>query len=439
MARSAYLPALALLLASAVRPAPALTPPDASRAGEPQSSEPQAGAPGGPPLALFAAKALTCSRGGPAVVAPALLLVRDGRIEAIDSPRDIDAEYVRVDLEALWLAPGMVDLHSHVGGSTRDINDMVHQVNPGLRVTPTVVPGNSELQACLAAGVTTVLYIPGSGTNIGGQGVLLKTARETFESVLVRDPGSLKIAQGDNPTRWGYGMGRLLMNWHLRNTIRRGMVYASAWEAYEDGEGPEPERNLGLDVFRELKAKRTQVSTHTQYYQLVMITIKMLAVDFELDVYIDHGSFDSYENADRAIAANVAAILGPRTVMWPRPPVFDTDGQVQGTAWGFQKEGLVEIGFNTDAPVIPPESLPLQSAMSQRYGFSGADARGVLGLTSVPACAAGIDGELGSLEVGKSADIIVVDGDPADPRTRVWRVLIGGRTVYEAPERGGVW
>ena len=417
--------------------AAAVTPNSVSAAGLAESTA--AGSPGAPPLALFAAKAVTCSREGPIIVQPAMLLIRDGRIEALEAPRQLDGEYERVELGDLWLAPGLIDLHSHIGGSRRDINDMVHQVNPGLRVSPTVIPDNRSLQAALASGVTTVLYIPGSGTNIGGQGVLMKTAFEDYSSALVRDPGSLKIAQGDNPTRWGYGMGRLLMNYHLRHTIRRGMVYAAAWEAHERGEGPAPERELSLDVFRELKAKRTQISTHTQYYQLVMMTIKMLAVEFGLDVYIDHGSFDSYENADRAIAAGVAAILGPRTVMWPIPPRYDTDGQVHGTAWGFQKEGMQEVGFNTDAPVIPGETLALQSAMSQRYGFEGYRTEGVRGLTVVPARAAGIEEEVGSLEAGKSADVIVVDGDPADPRTQVLRVLIGGRTVYEAPERGRVW
>jgi len=391
-----------------------------------------AGTPGGPGLALIAAKALTAEIEGPGFVDRAVVLIRDGRIEAVGPAVDIalPADYAVQDLGPLWVMPGMIDLHSHVGGS-RGINDMVYQTNPGLRVSATVVNDNSALQRAVASGVTTILYIPGSGTNMGGQGVLMKTAVARYENALVRNPGSLKIAQGDNPTRWGYGMGRLMMNYHLRHTIRRGLAYAAQWEAWQRGERKKPERDIQLDVFRDLKARSTQVSTHTQYYQLVMKTILMLAKEFDFDVYIDHGSFDSWLNADLAEHHGVAAILGPRSVMWPRAPRFDTDGQVQGSAWGFQREGHTRIGFNTDAPVIPQEELFLQAAMGVRYGMHNEAMQSVRGLTIVPALTAGIDGRVGSLEVGKDADVLVVTGDPGDPRNSVERVLIGGETVYD--------
>ncbi|MFT5050695.1 MAG: imidazolonepropionase-like amidohydrolase [Chlamydiales bacterium] len=391
-----------------------------------------AGAPGGRGLALIAAKALTAELDGPGFIDHAVVLVRDGRIEAVGSEAQIElpADYVVQDLGPLWVMPGMIDLHSHVGGS-RGINDMVYQANPGLRVSPTVINDNSALRRAVASGVTTILYIPGSGTNMGGQGVLMKTAVPSYEAALVRDPGSLKIAQGDNPTRWGYGMGRLMMNYHLRHIIRRGLAYARNWEAAERGEREQPERDIQLDIFRDLKAHTTQVSTHTQYYQLVMKTILMLAKEFELDVYIDHGSFDSWLNADLARKHGVAAILGPRAVMWPRPPRFDTDGQVQGSAWGFQREGHTRIGFNTDAPVVPQEELFLQAAMGVRYGMRNDAMQSVRGLTIVPALTAGIDERVGSLEVGKDADLLVVTGDPGDPRNSVELVLIDGETVYD--------
>src|SRR5258707_10429072 len=167
--------------------------------------------------AFLAAKALTCERRGVGYVDHALVLVRDGKIEKVLPERgaEIPAGYEFVDLGPRWIMPGMIDLHSHLGGSSGDINDMVLQINAGLRVSSAVVPHNRSLQAVLAAGITTMLFIPGSGTNIGGTGILIKTAPSHFEEMRLRDPGSLKIAQGDNPTRWGYGMGRSLMNYHI--------------------------------------------------------------------------------------------------------------------------------------------------------------------------------------------------------------------------------
>ncbi len=388
-------------------------------------------------LAIRAAKALVCGADGRAVIDDALVLVRNGKIEAVGGADSLTAPeaYTRVDLGPLWLMPGMVDLHSHVGAeSLGDINDTVLQCNPGLRVHAAVVPGNTRLRRPLAAGVTTVLFIPGSGSNIGGQGVLMKTLPGRYEEVLVRDPGSLKVAQGDNPKRWGYGMARALMNHHIRKVMDQGQAYAERWAAYERGEGERPERVLHLDVFRDLLARRTQISTHTQYYQVVLSSLRTLTMETAFDAYIDHGSFDSWKLAPIAESIGVPAVLGPREVNWSRPPRYDNDGAAHGTGWGFQREGLSRIAFNTDAPVVPQEELPLQAAMGVRYGFDRDPLGAVRGLTIVPAEIAGIDDRLGSIAPGKDADLVAISGDPADPRSAVERVWIEGREVYDARE-----
>jgi imidazolonepropionase-like amidohydrolase len=89
------------------------------------------------------------------------------------------------------------------------------------------------------------------------------------------------------------------------------------------------------------------------------------------------------------------------------------------------------IGFNTDAPVIPPEELFLQAGIAVRYGFDATNLETVRGLTIVPATTAGIANRVGSLEPGKDADFVIMSGDPADPRTAVSRVFINGKRVYD--------
>ena len=394
-----------------------------------------------PTIALRARKALTCEYESNRAIDDAVVLIREGRIVAIGTSDEVEIPEGAIvhDYGDRWLSPGLIDLHSHVGGSRGDINDMVYQLNSELRVTPAVQPDGSALQRPLAAGVTTILFIPGSGTNMGGTGVLMKLGHQGYEEALVRDPGSLKIAQGDNPKRWGYGMNRILMNWGLRYRLRRGRAYARAWDAYDSGQGPKPKRELSLDVFRDLYGGRTQVSTHTQYYQLVLMTLTMLARDFELPTYIDHGSFDSWKTAPLAEELGVAAILGPREINVPRPPRFDTDGRIEGTAWGFQENGNVAIGFNTDAPVVPQEELAIQAAMGVRYGLNNDRGQGLRGVTIVPARVSGLGGRVGSLEVGKDADILVVTGDPIDPRTSVDATWIDGELFYDAQDGGRIW
>ena len=404
-----------------------------------EDSAERAGAEGGEGLAIFSGKALTLEAER-SVIDDAVLLVRDGRIEAVGSrgSLEIPSGYRRLDLGDGWVMPGMIDLHSHIAG-TFDINGAVYQANPGLRVTTSVVPESPNLERAVAAGVTTILFIPGSATNVGGQGVLLKTSEPTFEEMVVREVGSLKIAFADNPARWGYGMRRSMLNWTIRDIVRRGLAYAGRWDRHEAGEGPAPERDIQLDVFRELAAGRTQVSTHTQVHQVVLATIRILKQEYDVPVYIDHGSFDGYRIAALAEAEGVPAILGPRTVSsrsWGRG--IDHDGKVEGTAANFQSRGHTTIGFNTDAPVIPQETLPLQAAMSARYGFVDEDLATVRGLTIVPAKTAGIDGRVGSLEVGKDADLVIVSGHPADPRTEVLGVFVQGRLAWQ-PEEARAW
>lgn len=89
------------------------------------------------------------------------------------------------------------------------------------------------------------------------------------------------------------------------------------------------------------------------------------------------------------------------------------------------------IGFNTDAPVLPQEELQLQAGMGARYGFKYDKLQTVRGLTIVPAVTAGIDHRVGSIEPGKDADLLIVTGDPADPRTSVEGVYTNGEKVYD--------
>jgi imidazolonepropionase-like amidohydrolase len=170
---------------------------------------------------------------------------------------------------------------------------------------------------------------------------------------------------------------------------------------------------------------------HTQIYQVVLMTVTMVKGEFGLDTYIDHGTFDGYKAAEAAESAGVAAILGPRQIARTYPGFMDTEGKILGVAAQYQSRGHTRIGFNTDSPIVPQENLALQAAMAARYGFDSTRMDTLRGLTIVPAQAAGIDDQVGSLEPGKQADLFISDGDPTDPRTTVERVFIEGRRVYD--------
>ena len=418
--------------------------------------------------AVRCAKAIPCSADAdaPQVIDDALILIDgDGRIVALGAAGELNVpdDCELVDLGAAWVLPGMIDLHSHVGGSP-DWGSQVFLANPGTRVSTSVVPANALFRRALAGGVTSVLYIPGSATNMGGQGVLLKTAPGRYESALVRDPGSLKIAQAGNPEAWGTGMGRIMMNWNTRHTVRRGLAYAAAWQRFEAGEGPRPEKDPQWEVFRSLASGETQVSTHTQMYQVVLTTLTMLRAELGLAVYLDHGTFDGWRAGALAQSLGVAAIVGPRQVSYSARAYLgpgwslvevDSDGRLDGVAARYQEQGHTSVGFNTDAidpsvfpevvreqlgaTIVTTEELPLQAALGLRFGMRNENLEALRGLTIVPARAAGIDERVGSLEPGKDADFVVVGGDPADPRVAVQAVYVEGELAYEPSERARKW
>jgi imidazolonepropionase-like amidohydrolase len=386
-----------------------------------------------PDYAIYARKVLPIS--GPPIH-EGVVLVSKGKILAVGRRGEVDVPegFEEVDAGDGWLMPGLVDLHAHIAGATWDLNDMVHQTNPEFRTLDLVGLHHPTIQRALLGGVTTILYIPGSGTNMGGFGTLTKTAGATAEEALVRFPGSLKIAQAGNPERRGgdMGFGRAGMNWGLRATLERGRKYYQEWEDYYAGKREKPEVDHSLEYLRGLFRCEYPVSVHTQIYQVCLQTLRQLSDEFGLWVFVDHGTFDAYRLSEEATKRGVPICLGPRQFQFDR-----VTGEMRGLAsyWarggfhGFDKPvvgvGEFGIGINTDSPVIPQEQVALQAAMAVRLGLPPRWA--LRGLTLNPARFIGIEHRVGSIEVGKDADLAVWTGDPLDPRRYPRKVMVNGR------------
>jgi imidazolonepropionase-like amidohydrolase len=405
---------------------------------------PGPGEKGGVGLALLAAKILAVPYQGQQVVDHGVVLVKDGKITAVGARAEITipATYEVLDLGERWLTPGFIDLHNHAAspGKYDDLNDMVWLVNPDIRAAASFEPNVEDMRAATAGGVTTVLLIPGSGTNIGGQGLLVKTGSDRYEEALLRNPGSMKLAQWGNPEGWGPGISMSFENWNTRNTIRRGVAYAERWK----GKDPGVEKDLTFEAFRDLVAGEIAFSVHTQVYQVVLMTITMVAGEFDLPVFTDHSEIGGWLAAPEAVKEGVPAIIGPRThdhvynrgfINWAR----NKHEGVRGLAAGWQSLGQEDIGFNTDSPFVPEEELLVQATMGVRYGLDDSRLSALRGLTIVPARAAKIDDRVGSIEVDKDADLLVCTGYPVDPRMSVERTFVDGKLVYDAERDERRW
>jgi imidazolonepropionase-like amidohydrolase len=308
---------------------------------------------------------------------------------------------------------------------------MTYPVNPDLRTLDAVEPDSERLRDARAGGVTTINFIPGSGTNSGGWGTLMKTAGTTLEQVLVRYPGALKIAQLGNPERRGdVGSGRMGMNFLIRAMLDRGRAYAKSWEEFEAGRSTaKPALDPRMEDFRALFAKRCPVIVHTAHVQGVQASMRILHDEMGLDVIITHGDFLGFKGAEPLAERSMKVNIGPR-VYWYDPET----GRLHGQAAEWWRRGTRDLSLCTDAPVVPQEELVTEVAMAVRYGLPQEHA--LAAVTIVPARQIGVADRLGSIEAGKDADFSCFPGDPFDLRNGAVRVWVDGRVAYDPAKEG---
>ncbi|MEZ5988860.1 MAG: amidohydrolase family protein [Planctomycetota bacterium] len=376
----------------------------------------------------------------------AVVLVHRGKITAVGRASEVRIPdgYTVVDCGDGWLFPGFVDLHCHIASGSFDLNDTVHPTNPEFRTLDLIELDRPHVKKALQGGVTTTLYIPGSGSNMGGFGTVTKLAGKTADEALVRFPGSLKIAQAGNPERrtGDMGAGRIGMNFGLRATLERGRRYYQAWEDYDAGRSQEkPKEDPALENLRGLFRHEYPVSVHTQGYQVCLETLRQLHDEFGLWVFVDHGSFNAFRMAEQALVRGVPIANGPRMYQID----YDT-GEMWGTAglwarggdlgWDEDQLGVGRdgIAINTDSPVVPQEELTVQAACAVRLGLPWEWA--IRGLTINPARFVGVESRVGSIEVGKDADMVLWTGDPLDPRRHVRKVMVSGNLYYDCDPGG---
>ena len=374
-------------------------------------------------LALDCGKILTVD-GDDRVIDRGTILVEDGKITYVGPRREAPAGYEHVDLGHLWAAPGMVDLHSHIVG-TFDINDMVMPVNPEISTRPSYIPSNPQLKLACSAGVTTVFGIPGSGTSIGGFGGLWKTKTDSdYDDSTLRFPGGMKSAWNYNPQRAGGDLGRtwagLAWTVHRVNDMARAVANGNRDE-------------WALADLAKVVTGELPVLVHCASAEGVAGVVRLWKLREKAQCVVSHGSWDGHLAAKFCAEHGVPVNHGPRTMNFNS---MRREERIQGGAQSFVDAGVPLFSLNTDSPVVPQEELFLQGTMSARLGAD--DYTMLRAVTANPALSFQIGNRVGSLTEGLDADIVLSNGNPLDPRSRVERVYIDGELQYER-ERDGQW
>ncbi|GAA1329853.1 amidohydrolase [Brachybacterium rhamnosum] len=354
------------------------------------------------------------------------VIVEDGRIAALGAGVAPPPGTEVLDAAGAWLTPGLVDAHVHLGVHEEgegwagdDTNEMTDPVMAAARAIDAINPLDLGFDDAITGGVTAVNVNPGSGNPIGGLAVALRTHGRVVDEMVLREPSGLKAALGENPKRV-YGEKKQTPSTRLgvALTIRTALAKARAWAA----EDPE-ERDVDLvsAALARVLAREIPWRQHSHRADDIATALR-LAEEFGYDLVLDHGT-EAHLIADRVAAAGVPVLYGPLIVSRSKVEVR----RRTPAAPGILTRAGVEVSIITDHPVVPIEFLVHQAALAVKHGMDPADA--LAAITLHPARVLGIDDRVGSLEVGKEADLVLWEGDPLDVRNRTLRVWQSGREV----------
>lgn len=145
---------------------------------------------------VVAVRGATVHTAAGAPIAGATILVRDGKIAAVGRDVAIPAGATIIDATGKVITPGMIDEHSHIGARPTDLNDRPMIIGPQHRILDALDLGDPDWKDAVSGGVTTVITGPGSGENVSGQAIVIKTFGDALSRRLVSDKGGMKFAMG---------------------------------------------------------------------------------------------------------------------------------------------------------------------------------------------------------------------------------------------------
>jgi imidazolonepropionase-like amidohydrolase len=399
-------------------------------------------------IAITNGKVMTITQG---TLERGTVLVEDGRIVAVGEEIEVPEGAEVYDATSKVVMPGLIDAHCHVGlwpeglgEDHSDGNEMTDPVTPHLRALDAVHPEDPAFKELVAAGVTTVLTGPGSGNLIGGQWVCLKTVpKPSVEQMMLLEPAGMKMALGENPKRV-YGEQKKAPSTRMGNaaTLRTALVdaqnYLEKWRRYEadladyrakveakdkDAEEPKPpERDLQLEALGKVLRREMKARVHAHRADDMLTAIR-IAEEFNLNLTLEHAT-EGYKIADVLAEKGIPVTAGP--IFFSREKYELKDMTPRNP--GLMAKAGVKVAIQTDE-MSAVKYLTINAALAVREGMPEQEA--LKAITINPAEIIGVADRVGSLEVGKDADLVVFSGHPFDYRTVADLVLVDGQVAYK--------
>ena len=341
------------------------------------------------------------------------------------------------DCEGGYVFPGFIDAHCHIGiieetigAEGDDVNEITDPITPHLRAIDAINPMDTAFNDAVQAGITCVMTGPGSANVIGGQFAIIKTYGRRIDDMIVKQPAAMKVAFGENP-KSAYNeknqspMTRMATAALLREYLFKAQEYKSCWEEYNNNadECDKPEFDFKLDSLLEVLKNNIPIKAHAHRADDILTAIRIFK-EFGLKFTIDHCT-EGHLIADILKQENVQVIVGPSLIDRPKIELKNLTFKTPGI---LSNEG-VKVAIMTDHPCTPIQYLPLCAAYSAKNGMDEYEA--LKAITINAAEILGISDRLGTIEVGKDADISVFSSHPFDYKSTTKLVIIDGSIVWK--------
>ena len=373
-------------------------------------------------------------------IANGSIYIKDGKIAAVGETVNAPAGAAVIDAGGKYLTPGIIDSHSHIALDD-DVNEATSPITPHMMMKDAFNYQDKAIYRALAGGVTTSLLLHGSANMIGGQAVVIKHkyGATRDEMLFPNAPRSIKFASGENPKRV-YGSRDQLPSTRMGNFAvqRQALVeaqdYMREWDSYNekvkrgDKDASPPKRDLKLEALADVLRGKIMVQIHI-YRSDEMLTEIAMAKEFGYKIRAFHHALEAYKVADQLAENNIAIATfadwwGYKQEAWDAIPWNATMSMRKG----------VRVAIKSDSEDYT-RRLNQEAAKAIRYG-GATEEEALKMITLNPAWIVGVDDRVGSIDVGKDADLVIWDGYPLSSYGVPEKVLIDGDVYFDRSQPG---
>ena len=358
------------------------------------------------------------------------ILIDGGKIVKIGKGLSADGAEV-IDATGLQVYPGFVEAHCHIGldgygigYEGHDYNELNDPVTPQVQAIDGINPFDPCMKMAAKAGVTCFATGPGSSNSIGGTFAAIKPVGTRVDNMIVKFPVAMKCAFGENPKRSYQKQGissRMTNAAKIREALNKAKVYKAKIEAAGDDASKLPAYDQKSEALIPVLNHEIPLKAHAHQANDIFTAIR-IAKEFGVGLTLEHVT-EGHMIVDELAKENLPLAVGPT---FGHASKFELQNKTWETPGILAKAGC-HVSIITDAPVTPLHYLPLCAGLAIKAGMDEYDA--LRAVTINPAEHIGVADHVGSLEEGKDADVVIVDGCPFDVTGVIKHVLINGEEV----------